>query len=71
MTVATKVGGDDGQLVLGDGVERWIGERFHVGQGGRSISYIGEMFMHLCSDKFFKLCPSQLSCDLAATCIFL
>ena len=47
MTVATKVGGDDGQLVLGDGVERWIGGRFHVGQGGRSISYIGEMFIHI------------------------
>ena len=44
MTVATKVNGDDDRrLDLGEGVERWIGERFHVGQGGRSLSYIGEI----------------------------
>ena len=42
MTVATKVCDD-----LDEGVERWIGERFHVGQGGRSLSYIGEFFFHI------------------------
>ena len=41
MTVATKVG-DEAYTVLGEGLERWIGERFHVAQGGMSLSYIGK-----------------------------
>ena len=40
MTVATKI--DDGENLLEEGVERWIRDRFHVGQGGRSLAYIGE-----------------------------
>ena len=43
MTVATKVG-DEAYTVLGEGLERWIGERFHVAQGGMSLSYIGNKF---------------------------
>ena len=49
MTVATKVCDD-----LDEGVERWIGERFHVGQGGRSLSYIGEVFFTF-TEKFLWL----------------
>ena len=43
MTVATKVG-DEAYTVLGEGLERWIGERFHVAQSGMSLSYIGNKF---------------------------
>ena len=49
VTVATRVGvdGDDSHMsVLDEGVDRWIGERFHLGQGGRSLSYIGETFIY-------------------------
>ena len=45
MTVATKVG-DEAYTVLGEGLERWIGERFHVAQGGMSLSYIGKKLKH-------------------------
>ena len=45
MTVATKVG-DEAYAVLGEGLERWIGERFHVAQGGMSLSYIGKNLRH-------------------------
>ena len=40
MTVATKI--DAGENLLEEGVERWMRDRFHVSQGGRSLSYIGE-----------------------------
>ena len=44
MTVATKIG-DEAYAVLGEGLERWIGERFHVAQGGMSLSYIGKNYI--------------------------
>ena len=48
MTVATEVCDD-----LDEGVERWIGERFHMGQGGKSLSYIGEVFFHIYGEVTF------------------